>query len=1174
MRVEGQAAVKIGVGRFVIRHNVVVVDCSDEGILGMDVLTRGSARIDLASRTVSLDGMEVPMKSVDTEVCHRVSLASGVVVRAGHRSIVEGRIVGQADGEPWMVEPLYGAMGEKDLLVARTLTCGGDVVPVEVLNLTAEDVFLYQGTHVAVASPVSEVTDVGALSQTDEEAERVSRLTAEKTSRELPDGMEEMVQGTELPMTRVEREQLREMLGRHLKTFQTTGESLGRTDLVRHEIDTRDARPAKQRARRLPVHMREEASKQVAQLKENGLIEPSTSPWASPVVLVRKKDGSVRFCVDYRKLNAVTIKDAYPLPRIDDTLDALSGADRFSTLDLASGYWQVGMEEDAKQKSAFVCGEGLYQFRVMPFGLVNAPATFERLMERVLTGLQWQTCLVYLDDIIIYSKGADEHRRRLEEVLGRLDAAGLKLKPSKCQLMRKSVTFLGHVVSSEGVATDPEKVKAVREWQTPDTLRNLRSFLGLCSYYRRFIEGFSTLAKPLTKLTEKGKEFVWGKDQATAWEELKKKLVSAPILAYPDPKKTFILDTDASGVGIGAVLSQEQGGRERVIAYGSRTLTKEERRYCVTRRELLAVVYFTKLYRHYLYGQKFTVRTDHGALLWLTNFKDPQGQLARWLEVLGTYHFEIQHRPGLKHGNADALSRGPCNQCGRENHDAGPTEQGAATDGARRVMTRSQGRKIQGENDQWMEDGVLNRRNLEAEQAKDEDVSWIMSHKETGVKPTWLEVASRGAESKAYWGQWESLRTHQGLLCREKRRDGQRKTKDDGVGDEGRRIWRQTVIPRALRERVLHEMHNSPTAGHLGTRRNLTAIRTRFYWPRMKEMAMDWCKQCARCAARKPPQRKARAAMQKYQVGVPMERVAIDVMGPLPVSARGNRYVIVMADYFTKWAEAIATPNQEAKTVADVFVRHFLTKFGAPRMIHTDQGRNFESRLFAETCKMLGIKKTRTTVYHPQSDGMVERFNRTLGTMIVAYAAERPRTWDERLPLLTMAYRATPHESTGHSPNRVMFGREVTLPVDLMLGSPSEERAETTQYAAELRDRLEEVYAHVRGSLQVAAERQRRNYDVNASGAAYGTGDLVWRMNKTRRKGISPKLQARWLGPCVVIERINAVTYKLQVSRDGTKILHFDLLKPYSCRDVPEWVARRREQLRGSSRAQASSERE
>ena len=883
----------------------------------------------------------------------------------------------------------------------------------------------------------------------------------------------------------------------------------------------------------------------------------------------------MRFCVDYRKLNAVTIKDAYPLPRIDDTLDALSGADCFSTLDLASGYWQVGMEEEAKEKSAFVCGEGLYQFQVMPFGLVNAPATFERLMERVLTGLQWQTCLVYLDDIIIYSKGADEHRRRLEEVLGRLSAAGLKLKPAKCQLMRRSVTFLGHVVSSSGVATDPEKIGAVREWQTPDTLSNLRSFLGLCSYYRRFIKGFSTLAKPLTKLTEKGKEFVWGEDQAAAWGELKRRLVSAPILAYPDPKKTFILDTDASGVGIGAVLSQEQDGGERVIAYGSRTLTKEERRYCVTRRELLAIVHFVKHYRHYLYGRSFIIRTDHGALRWLTNFKDPQGQLARWLEVLGTYHFEIQHRPGLKHGNADALSRGPCRQCGRESHDASPIGQETVTDKTRKVTTRSQGRKAREaeKSEMWMEDGVLNRRNLEVKQAEDEDVSWVIDYKKTGVKPTWKEVISRGAESKAYWGQWESLRMHQGVLCREKRRDGEKRTEEDREDGKGRRIWLQMVIPRTLREPVLSEMHDSATAGHLGIRRTLLTMQARFFWPMMKRSVREWCKQCTRCAARKPPQRRARAAMQKYQVGVPMERVAIDVMGPLPTSTRGNRYVVVMADYFTKWAEAIATPDQEARTVADVFVRHFLTKFGAPRMIHTDQGKNFESHLFAEMCKLLGIKKTRTTVYHPQSDGMVERFNRTLGTMIVAYAAERPKTWDERLPMLTMAYRATPHESTGYSPNRVMFGREVTLPIDLMLGSPpDEEREETTQYAAELRNRLEEVFAHVRDGLQVAAERQKRQYDVKASGTAYEVGDVVWRMNKMRRKGISPKLQARWLGPCVVTEKVNAVTYKVQISRDGMKILHFDLLKPYHCREMPDWAVRRREQLKGGSQPSSGLE--
>ena len=687
------------------------------------------------------------------------------------------------------------------------------------------------------------------------------------------------------------------------------------------------------------------------------------------------------------------------------------------------------------------------------------------------------------------------------------------------------------MVSADGVATDAEKIKVVEEWQTPHNLRDLRSFLGLCSYYRRFIQGFSTLAKPLTKLTEKNQDFIWGPDQEAAWQGLKGKLISAPVLAYPDPKKPYILDTDASGVGIGAVLSQEQDGKERVIAYGSRTLTKEERRYCVTRRELLAIVHFVKQYRHYLYGRRFLIRTDHGALKWLTSFKDLQGQVARWLEVLGTYDFEIQHRPGLKHGNADSLSRRPCKQCGWEEDGSSKHRSETEVERTRRVTTRTQSRKaLEGEKpSNWLDDGPLSRQNLVKEQTSNPEVSWMVERKRTGSKPTWKEVAPRGAECKALWGQWESLQLHHRLLCREKRRDGERRTEADQKDAHGRRVWVQVVVPQTLREDVLRAMHDAVTAGHLGTRKTLTVMQRRFYWPQMKKYVREWCKKCTRCAARKSPQRRAKAAMQRYQVGEPMERVAIEVMGPFPTSRKGNRYVIVMADYFTKWVEAVATPDQEAKTVAEVFVQQFLAKFGAPRVIHTDQGRNFESRLFTEMCKLLGIKKTHTTVYHPQSDGMVERFNRTIGTMIVAYAAGHP-TWDEQLPLLTMAYRATPHASTGYSPNRVMLGREVALPVDIMMGVPLEEdRGQEPEYVAALRDRLQSAYNHVQENLQTAARRQKNYYDQGVTGTPYEVGDLVWRMNKTRRKGISPKLQSRWLGPCVIREKINDVTYKIQV---------------------------------------------
>ena len=401
--------------------------------------------------------------------------------------------------------------------------------------------------------------------------------------------------------------------------------------------------------------MNAEADKQIDEMLKKDVIQPSSSPWASGIVMVTKKDGSKRFCVDYRKLNDITVKDAYPLPRIDAALDQLSGAGWFSCLDLNSGYWQVEVDEADRAKTAFVSRRGLFEFKTMPFGLCNAPATFERLMETVLAGLNWQICLIYLDDIIVVGKTFDDMIRNLDEVLQKLHEAGLKLKPRKCQLFAKRVDFLGHVISGEGIQTDPKKTQAVREWPRPESLHEVRSFLGFCSYYRRFIPKFAEISKPLHKLTEKNQKFLWTKECNAAFETLKEKMVSSPILAHPDFTKPFILDTDASDQAIGAVLSQRIEGKEHVIAYASRTLTKSERRYCVTRKELLAVINFVKYFRHYLYGRAFTVRTDHGSLRWLMKFKNPEGQIARWLETLSSYEFKIEHRPGRVHRNADGL---------------------------------------------------------------------------------------------------------------------------------------------------------------------------------------------------------------------------------------------------------------------------------------------------------------------------------------------------------------------------------------------------------------------------------------------------------------------------------------------------------------------------------------
>ena len=392
---------------------------------------------------------------------------------------------------------------------------------------------------------------------------------------------------------------------------------------------------------------------------DRNIIAKSHSPWSSPIILVQKKDGSLRFCVDYRKVNEVTRKDAYPLPRIDDTLDTVAGSLWFTTLDLMSAYWQVEVEEKDRDKTAFCTREGLFHFNVMPFGLCNAPATFQRLMDMLLAGLLWESCLVYIDDVIIMGKDVQSHLNNMAAVFSRLRDAGLKVKPSKCEFFKKEVKFMGHVVSNHGISTDPLKTDKIAQWPTPINQQQLQQFLGLASYYRRFVRGFAAICRLLYQLTEKNAPFRWTSECDNAFCELKQLLTSAPVLSYPDFSKPFILDTDASNVGIGAVLSQNHNGREHVVAYASKFLTKAERNYSVTCRELLAIVTFTNHFRQYLLGCEFVLRTDHHSLSWLRNFKNPDGQLARWLERLAEYNFRIEHRAGCKHNNADSLSRYP-----------------------------------------------------------------------------------------------------------------------------------------------------------------------------------------------------------------------------------------------------------------------------------------------------------------------------------------------------------------------------------------------------------------------------------------------------------------------------------------------------------------------------------
>lgn len=1078
------------------RHVFVVADIRPDGILGLDFFRLHKCDISITQCTLQMQGLKLPCYFAGSLGCNRITLAENIRVPAEREVITRGWMANVGCGKlatESVLEPLSSFRHETKILVAHAVVKTMDgTVPIRLLNPTKEVVNLQAGVCCAEAS--------AALS-----TQNVDR-SRQDSNVSLPSHLSELFERSSGHLTPEQAAALSQQLSEFRTVFAKDDDDLGRTNLIKHSVKTGNAAPIRVPPRRLPFHLRQEIDMQVDDMLKKGVIEPSVSPWAAPVVLVAKKDGKKRFCVDYRALNAVTEKDAYPLPRIDDSLDSLSGMSWFSTLDLMSGYWQVEIEQADRPKTAFATRRGLYQFKVMSFGLCNAPGTFERLMEAVLAGLQYEICLIYLDDVIVFGSTFEQLLERQARVFTCLLGAGLKLKPSKCTLCAREVRYLGHTISAAGIATDPEKVAVVMKWPTPKSVTAVRRFLGFCSYYRRYVGHFAEIAAPLHQLTTKNSVFSWTEKHQAAFQKLCKALASAPVLAIPDFNCPFILDTDASGEAIGAVLSQNIDGKERVVAYASRCLDRTERQYCVTRRELLAVVHFVQHFKTYLYGRNFKVRTDHSSLRWLMSFKEPEGQLARWLERLSEYDFVIEHRPGTRHANADGLSRLPCNGC------------------------KYCSKRTVGFSAIRLDSGI----HFGEVQRQDATLSQVISWVEAKQRPAWEEVSGSNTDIKALWGAFKLLELSDEKLVRV------------WLDRSGKPVTKFIVVPCSWRREVLKQCHDGAAGGHLGVDKTLSKVRQRYYWPGMRDDVRDYCATCSVCAQHKGPKQKHRAKLQGITAGEAGELVALDILGPLTKTEEGNAYILVIGDHFTKWIEAVPLPNIEATTVARALLDNFICRFGVPRVLLSDQGRQFESAVFKELCVILGIKKTRTSPYHPQCNGMVERYNRTLCQMLAAYVDDKPENWDQYLSLTSMAYRASEHTSSGFTPNKLMLGREVILPTDLLVGkTPDEAPKSLPRFVAEYRKAMWEANEEARTKIGTAIRHQKVAYDLKVHGQSFSDGDLVWLHHTLRKKGKSPKLQVKWTGPWRIVKRVTDVTYLIARSNHKTtQIVHFNRLKP------------------------------
>ncbi|GFT76580.1 hypothetical protein TNCV_3678191 [Trichonephila clavipes] len=791
------------------------------------------------------------------------------------------------------------------------------------------------------------------------------------------------------------RNKLSELLRKFSGLFTKTDKSTATKTNVKHRIFTGDHAPINQRAYRVSPTERRIIHEEVQKMLDEGIVQPSESPWSSPIVLRHEKD-------------------VYPLPRIDDTLDCLKGAMFFSSMDLRSGYWQIEIDEADREKTAFITPEGLYEFKVMPFGLCNAPATFERMMDNLLRHFKWTMCLCYLDDIIVFSETFEDHLIRLRLVLKCLQEAGLKLNSKKCLLLPK----------------------------------------------KRFIKGFCYLAEPLQSLLKSGVEFHWGPEEVEAFNSLKKALTSDPVLGMYDERASTEIHTDASGYGIGAVLVQIQNNVEKVIAYASRTLTKAEKNYSTTERECLAIVWATNKFRPYIFGKHFTVVTDHHSLCWLMNLKDPSGRLARWALRLQEHDFDVKYKTGKKHSDADALSRNP-------------VEEETETSDKFLAVTTSM--------------------NLAMEQKKDQDLAK-------------LKLLSNSSKN-------EEFRFIDGILCRKN-------------FDPDGKLW-LPVIPKHLRADILRHFHDAPTAGHLGFAKTYDRIRKRFYWPGMYRNVVRYVMHCRECQRRKSvPQRPPGRLVPIPPAIAPFHRIGIDLLGRFPKSAHGNKWIIVCTDYSTRYAITKALPTAEVDEIAKFLLEEIVLRHGAPRVIITDRGAVFRSRLVSSLVDLCNIDHRFTTAYHPQTNGLTERFNKTLADMLSMYVDVEQKNWDEILPFVTFAYNTAKQETTGFTPFYLLHGREAETTLDTMLPfCPNDfDDNNITKIAA----RAEESRQLARVHTLRAQDKDRLRYDSKHQIVSYAPGDLVWVYTPVRKVGLSEKLLRRYFGPYQVLRRLSAVTYEVQ----------------------------------------------
>lgn len=917
---------------------------------------------------------------------------------------------------------------------------------------------------------------------------------------------------------------------RHLDTF-------GKSDcpgMAHHagmRIDTGNATPRMFPLRPTMPHLRPVVDKHIDVMLKHGIIEPSQSPWGASVLLVPKKGTELRFCLDFRLVNACTVADSYPLPRAADALSSLSGNSFFSALDALAGFWNIPMADEAsKQRTAFRCHRGSFQFNRMPFGLRNAPAAFQRYMDNALSGLNFRCALIYLDDILVMSPTFEQHLKDLESVFNCVRKAGLHLKLKKCDFASNEVNYLGHVVDGEGVKPCPKKVKIIREFE-PTSRADIRSWIGLTSYYRRMINKYAEVVRPLQDFITSRKPFQYSKSMRKAVDKIKEALTSSPVMSHPDFSKPFEIHCDASPHAIGATLVQQTEQGEKVIMYISRALKKHERNYHQYEREALALVWSVTVFKPYVLGHRFKVVTDNKALIQLFK-KDPESRIIRWVLALQQYDIEYYFRAGTKHADADGLSRAFHVKpwvCYTKGDNIESLQ--SFYDGPDPLESLCLASDSSPEPKPPPSHAELLLSGLDYSQEGAEDLSL----------PSLEELTTKQRKDPALS---ECFSTFESLSPQER---NERRSSNmpcffvdfQGVLRKRTKEGSSVIcVPASLKRVFLFSVHGLPISGHEGIAKTYNRLRGQYYWKGMYADCEKWVRACIYCQRRKFGRPLRHGQMLSLQSDKPWDVVSFDIVGPLSETERGNEYLLTVVDHFTRYPLAIPIPDRKMSTVVEALHTHLISVFGPPRVLHSDCERSFVSAVTKSCFEKFGIRKVETTGYQPQANGCVERFHRYLNAALTMVSNAKKDDWDLHVSSALYAYRTSICASTGFSPFRMLFGRDPKMPSDLAYALDEKCVREESKRGIKVSSSVQEMYRQARVQQLKVHLANKKRVDSRRKQVKFEPGDLVMLYDHNFDTEGASKLQWLMSGPHIILDAVSGNPNLYYIQRTDSKGVH------------------------------------